>query len=73
MIGSVDAGAVVNGNGEMFIFALVVDDDASRRFTVAETERIWPKPTTMLSVGLPTIAPCRRSQYICTTLSVSEM
>jgi hypothetical protein len=57
-IGSVVAGVAVNGNGEMFVLALVVDDDdASKLFTVAETERIWPELTTMLSVGLPAIAP----------------
>jgi hypothetical protein len=57
-IGSVVAGVAVNGNGEMFVLALVVDDDdASKLFTVAETERIWPELTTMLPVGLPTIAP----------------
>ena len=58
-IGSVVAGVAVNGNGEMFVLALVVDDedDASKLFTVAETERIWPELTTMLPVGLPAIAP----------------
>jgi hypothetical protein len=58
-IGSVVAGVAANGNGEMFVLALVVDDedDASKLFTVAETERIWPELTTMLPVGLPAIAP----------------
>jgi len=57
-IGSVVAGVAANGNGEMFVLAIDVDDDdASKLFTVAETERIWPELTTMLSVGLPTIAP----------------
>jgi hypothetical protein len=57
-IGSVVAGVAVNGNGEMFVLALVVDDDnASKLFTVAETERIWPELTMMLPVGLPAIAP----------------
>jgi hypothetical protein len=60
-IGSVVAGVAVNGNGEMFVLALVVDDDdASKLFTVAETERIWPELTTMLPVGLPAIAPFER-------------
>jgi hypothetical protein len=57
-IGSVVAGVAANGNGEMFVLALVVDDgDASKLFTVAETDRIWPELTTMLPVGLPAIAP----------------
>ncbi len=57
-IGSVVAGVAVSGDGEMFVLALEVDDgEASRLFTVAETERIWPELTTMLPVGLPTIAP----------------
>jgi hypothetical protein len=35
----------------------VDDGDASKLFTVAETERIWPELTTMLPVGLPVITP----------------
>ena len=57
-IGSVVAGVAVRGDGEMFVLALDVDDgEVGRLFTVAETERIWPELTTMLSVGLPAIAP----------------
>jgi hypothetical protein len=57
-IHSVIAGVAASSNGEMFVLALVVDDgDASKLFTVAETERIWPELTTMLTVGLPAIAP----------------
>jgi hypothetical protein len=57
-IGSVIAGVAASNNGEMFVLALVVDDgDASKLFTVAETDRIWPELTTMLPVGLPVIAP----------------
>lgn len=57
-IGSVVAGVAASGDGEMFVLALDVDDgDASRLFTVAETERIWSELTTMLPIGLPTIAP----------------
>jgi hypothetical protein len=55
---SVVAGVAASGDGEMFVLALDVDDgDASKLFTVAETERIWPELTTMLPVGLPGIAP----------------
>jgi hypothetical protein len=57
-IGSVVAGVAVSGDGEMFVLALIINDgDASRLFTVAETERIWPELTKMLPVGLPAIAP----------------
>ncbi|WP_277984586.1 hypothetical protein [Sphingomonas faeni] len=57
-IGSVVAGVAASGDGEMFVLALDVDDgDTSRLITVAETERIWPELTTMLSVGLPAIGP----------------
>jgi hypothetical protein len=57
-IGSVVAGVAASSNGEMFVLALVVDNgDASKLFTVAETERIWPELTMVLPVGLPAIAP----------------
>lgn len=57
-IGSVVAGLAARGDGEMLVLALDVNEgDANRLFTVTETERIWPELTTMLPVGLPTIAP----------------
>jgi len=57
-IGSVVAGLAARGDGEMLVLALNVNEgDASRLFTVTETERIWPELTTMLPVGLPAIAP----------------
>jgi len=50
-IGSVVAGLGARANGEMFVLALDVDDgDASRLFTVAETESIWPELTTRCPV-----------------------
>jgi len=56
-IGSVIAGLAARGDGEMLVLALDVNEgDASRLFTVTETERIWPELTTMLPVGLPAIA-----------------
>lgn len=42
----------------MFVLALDVDEgEASRLFTVAETERVWSELTTMLPVQLPAIVP----------------
>lgn len=57
-IRSVIAGVAASDDCETFVLAPAVDEgDASRLFTVAETERIWTELTTMLPVGLPAIAP----------------